>query len=92
VHLTPKASTDRVIGLVTDGQGGEALKATVTARPENGKANAALIRLLARHFGLASRDISVVGGLAHRRKVVEFAGDPSILAATMTARLSSTSK
>jgi hypothetical protein len=43
-------------------------------------AGAALILLLTRHFGLKPHALSVVGELAHRRKVVEFAGDPVILA------------
>lgn len=87
MHLIPKSSADRVIGIVADAQGGVVLKAAVTAAPENGRANAALMRLLARHFGLAPRDLTLVTGQSHRRKVIEFAGDPILLAAQLAPKL-----
>ena len=79
VKLTPRSSANRVLGVIEDGQGGWALKIAVTAPPVDGKANAALVECLARYLGLPCRDIRVVGGAAHRRKLVEIAGDPIIL-------------
>jgi uncharacterized protein (TIGR00251 family) len=83
VRLTPKASVERIIGLADEADGGVVLKVAVTAAPENGKANVALVKLLARAFRLPPRDISVVRGLTDRRKVVAVAGTPAELAARL---------
>jgi len=81
VRLTPKASSDRIAGVVVDDAGRPALKAAVTAAPEDGKANAALLRLLAKAFDLPRTTLSVVSGHAHRTKLVHVAGDPAVLSA-----------
>jgi uncharacterized protein (TIGR00251 family) len=87
VRVTPKASANRLTGLIADGRGGYALKASVTAAPEDGKANAALIKLLARHFGLKQRELTVVAGAADRAKLVAIAGDPATLAVRLAEGL-----
>jgi uncharacterized protein len=87
VRLTPKASAERIVGLADEADGGVVLKVAVTAAPENGKANAALLRLLARVFGLPPRDFSVVRGATDRRKVVAVTGAPAALAARITEGL-----
>jgi len=87
VRLTPKASTERIIGLADDAEGGVVLKVAVTAAPEGGKANAALLRLLARAFHLPPRDFSVVRGATDRRKVVAVTGAPAALAARISEGL-----
>lgn len=79
MRLQPKASAERVIGLVPEADGGAALKIAVTAPPADGKANAALLRLLARLFGIPPRDFELVLGAADRRKVVAIAGAPDRL-------------
>lgn len=81
VRLTPKASAERIIGLSDEADGGVVLKVAVTAAPESGKANAAMLKLLARAFRLPPRDFSVVRGATERRKVVAVAGAPAALAA-----------
>ena len=48
-----------------------ALKISVTAAPEGGKANEAVIALLAKEWGVAKSAISVVTGATDRRKVVD---------------------
>jgi uncharacterized protein YggU (UPF0235/DUF167 family) len=80
VRLTPKASAARIIGLIEDGAGGMALKVAVTAAPEAGKANDALLALLAKTLGLKRRDLTLALGAADRRKLVHIAGDPAALA------------
>ena len=54
---------------------GLALKVKVTAASDKGRANAALIRLLAKEWGLAARDISLASGATSRDKVVHVTGD-----------------
>lgn len=87
VRLTPKSSSDRILGLIEDGPHGPALKVAVTAAPVDGKANLALIRLLAREFGWAPRDLSIVGGETARHKLIEIAGDPGVLTQAIEQRL-----
>ena len=44
--------------------------AEITAPPVDGKANAALIALVAKHFGCPRRAVTVKSGAASRRKVL----------------------
>ena len=55
--------------------GGLALRVRVTAAPEKGRANIALIRLLAKEWGLAARDLALASGAASRHKVVRVSGE-----------------
>ena len=80
IRLTPKASRERIIGIAADATGTLALKVAVTAPPEGGKANDALLRLLARQFRLRLSDLRLVQGASDRRKLVHVAGDPAALA------------
>jgi len=43
----------------------------VRAAPQDGKANEAVIRLLARHFGVPKSAVSIVRGFTVRNKIVE---------------------
>jgi uncharacterized protein len=80
VRLTPKASATRIVGLIEGTAGGVALKVAVTAAPEAGKANDALLTLLAKTLGLRRGDLTLALGAADRRKLVHVAGDPAALA------------
>ena len=84
VRLTPKAGADRIDGVAADAAGDSALKVRVTAAPESGKANAALIKLLAKSLELPKSALSIAGGAKDRNKVVHVAGDPAILSAPLT--------
>ncbi len=76
LRLTPKASANRITGVHFDAEGGAILKAQVTAAPEGGKANAALIKMLAKEWKLAKSSIEIVQGAADRNKTLHVAGDP----------------
>ena len=80
VRLTPKSSVDRVEGVETAADGRSHLKARVRAVPENGAANQALERLVAKTLGVPSSAVSVVAGGTSRLKTVRIAGDPQALA------------
>ena len=75
VRLTPKASANRITGIKLDGQGGAVLKASVTTVPEGGKANAALIKMLAKEWKLAKSSLEIVHGATDRNKTVLVAGN-----------------
>ena len=79
VRLRPKAAATRIDGVAADAAGRPALKARVTAAPESGKANAALIALLAKRWKLPKSSLSIAGGAKDRTKLVHVAGDPAEL-------------
>ena len=60
------------------------LKATVTAVPEGGKANEALLKLLAKTWKLPKTSLEIASGVASRRKLVRIAGDPGALYEMLT--------
>lgn len=74
LKVTPKAKRSAIGGLVDESDGEQALKISVTAAAEGGKANAAVADLLAREWGVAKSAISVVSGATGRRKLVEIRG------------------
>ncbi len=85
MRVTPKARHTRIGGLAADADGRGMLKAAVTAAPEDGKANAALIRLLAKEWGVAKTQISVASGVTDRRKILHLKGDPEALMARLNS-------
>ena len=89
VRLQPKARRERIEGVVTEPDGRTALKVAVTAPPEAGKANAALIALLGKSWRLPKSAIEIVGGASDRRKTLLLRGDPASLHATVSAQLAS---
>ena len=51
--------------------------------PEDGKANAALIRLLAKEWRLAKSSLEIIQGATDRRKTLLISGDGAELAARL---------
>ena len=70
VRVQPKASSDEIVGPCADALGGESLKVRITAPPVDGKANAHLVKFLAKAFGVAKSRVNVVAGDAGRQKRV----------------------
>jgi uncharacterized protein (TIGR00251 family) len=58
-----------------------ALKASVTAPPEDGRANDAVIVLLADTWRLPKSTFAVIKGMTVRDKTLRVSGDPALLAA-----------
>jgi uncharacterized protein (TIGR00251 family) len=79
LRLQPGASRAKVDGLAVLDDGVTVLKLRVTEPPEDGKANAALIRLLAKAWKLPKSSLSLVAGHTDRRKTLAVAGDPAEL-------------
>jgi hypothetical protein len=69
VRLTPRGGRDALTG-VRDG----VVQARVAAPPVDGKANAALCKLLARALGVPRTAVTVVRGQTAREKVVRVEG------------------
>jgi uncharacterized protein len=74
VRLTPSGGADRIDGAGRDGEGRAYLKVRVRAPPEDGKANAALEKLIAKTLGVAKTKVSVVRGTTARLKALEVEG------------------
>lgn len=68
VRLTPNGGRDVLDGVETDGEGEAFLKARVTAVPEKGRANKALILLIARFLRIPKSSVSLVSGETARKK------------------------
>jgi uncharacterized protein (TIGR00251 family) len=74
LKVVPKASRDRVVGWV-----GERLKVQVTAAPERGKANEAVVEVLAEALGLPRHHVRIVAGATSPLKTVEIDGGEAVL-------------
>ena len=70
VRLSPGASADRIEGIYRASDGTASLKVRVRAQPEKGKANKALIKLMAKTLGLAQAGFTIASGATHRTKTV----------------------
>lgn len=68
IHVQPNASRDRIVT-----QGGT-IKIYVTAVPEKGKTNKAVIEVIARRLGVPKGAISIVSGERSRKKLLEVEG------------------
>jgi uncharacterized protein len=79
VRLTPRGRADRLEGITASAAGRPVLKVSVAAPPAEGRANAALIELLAKEWRLPKRNVAIVGGPRSRDKTVHITGDPAVL-------------
>lgn len=84
VKLAPKAAAERIGPVHASGEGA-VLKVAVTAAPERGRANAAMIALLAKAWGVPKTSVAVIKGETDRNKILFVAGDADALLAKMTA-------
>ncbi|MCR5869893.1 MULTISPECIES: DUF167 domain-containing protein [unclassified Sphingomonas] len=75
VRATPRASKSVLLPGTP-----EHLAARIAAPPVEGAANAALIELVAKAFGVAKRDVTLIAGETARVKRLSIAGDPKTLA------------
>jgi uncharacterized protein (TIGR00251 family) len=78
VRVQPNASADRIEGPETDAAGRHYLKVRVRAVPEDGKANAAVEKLIAKQLGLPKSAVRVVTGGKNRLKGLEIDGPPDL--------------
>lgn len=68
IKVVPGASRDQIVGWLED-----ALKIKVTAPPEQGKANEAVVTLLAKTLGVRRDTIEIVSGHGSPAKTVDIA-------------------
>jgi uncharacterized protein (TIGR00251 family) len=65
LRVSPGASRSSVVG-----RHGDAWKVRVAAPPEGGRANEAVIRLLAAELGVPAASVSIVSGHGSRDKII----------------------
>jgi uncharacterized protein (TIGR00251 family) len=82
VKVVPRAARSEIVGWM-----GDSLRVRVAAAPERGRANAALIDLLADVLGLPRQQIRVASGQTATRKLIDIDGvDASELRRRLPAR------
>lgn len=74
VRITPRASKNAILGWAEDAAGEKYLKVSVTAVPEKGKANKALIEVLSAAFKLPKSAFTIVRGETDRIKLIDIEG------------------
>ena len=73
LRVSPGARSNAIVGKHGDGW-----KVRVTAAPEGGKANDAVLRLLAERLELPGKSVTLIAGPSSRDKIVELSGiDPA---------------
>ncbi|MDQ1228836.1 DUF167 family protein [Sphingomonas sp. SORGH_AS_0879] len=75
VRVTPRGGRDALTAGTE-----EHFAARLSAPPVDGAANAALVPLVAKHFGVPKRAVTIVAGETARLKRLHVAGDPQKLA------------
>jgi uncharacterized protein (TIGR00251 family) len=85
VRVTPKAGVDRIEGVETRDDGQRVLRVRVRAVPDKGRANTAVLALLATSLGLPKSALTIVSGQTARLKTVGIAADPSLLLVRLAA-------
>ncbi len=69
VKVVPGSSRNQIVGWL-----GDAVKIKVMAAPEKGKANEAVIELLASTLGISSKDIEIESGHSSPSKIIAING------------------
>jgi uncharacterized protein (TIGR00251 family) len=85
VRVTPRAGQDRIDGAERRDDGQEVLRIRVRAVPDKGKANSAVIALVAKALGVPNSAVTLESGETARLKTLAVAGDPAVLAAAAAA-------
>jgi len=85
VRLTPKSGRDEIAGLGSANEGRSNLLVRVTAPPENGAANAALRKLIAKAAGLSQGAVNIIAGERAREKRLKLTVDPVAILARLSA-------
>jgi uncharacterized protein (TIGR00251 family) len=90
LRVTPRAGTDRIAGLWQDADGKMSLQVKVRTQPEKGKANEAVIALLAESFGLPRSALSVMSGGTSRLKTIRIDAPPRKIEQTLRSLIERT--
>src|SRR5436190_989576 len=79
LRISPNSSSNKIDNLIDGEYGRKVLKISVTAQPEQGKANTMVVELLATQWKLKKSQIKVKKGKASRDKLIHISGDLKVL-------------
>lgn len=65
IKVKPGSSQEKIV------EEGEGLTIYLRAKPHDGEANAALVKVLSKYFGVAKSRITIIGGQKSRQKLIE---------------------
>ncbi len=71
VKVIPNAKQNEVVDDAFDLLGARILKVKVNQPPEDGKANKAVVELLAEYFKVRKNAVSIIAGETSRNKIIE---------------------
>lgn len=72
IRVVPRASKSEIVG-----EFGNALKVRIASPPVNGAANAELIKLLAKTFGVSKSEVEILSGETSKTKQVKIINSTS---------------
>lgn len=87
LRVTPNAGKDAIEGAEIRDDGTAVLRIRVKAVPDKGKANAAVVALLAKALGVPKSAVILAAGETSRFKTLVIAGAPDALAERLKAIL-----
>ena len=79
LRVTPKASRPGIAGVALDAAGRAFLRVRVGAPAQGGKANAAVVKLLAAAWDVPRSRLCIAAGAKDRRKTLHVAGETEAL-------------
>ena len=68
IHITPKSARNQIIGWAIGADERKELKIKIAAPPEDGKANAELIKFLSKEWKIPKSSLEIVSGETSRHK------------------------
>lgn len=71
VKVIPQGHANKIDSFSQNPDGAFEMKLRVTAAPEDGKANEAVIKLVAKHFKIAKSQVKIISGWTSRHKKIE---------------------
>ncbi len=87
VRVAPKAGRSGLVRIERDAAGDARLRVAVAEPPDRGRANAALVKLLAKILGLPKSRIRIMAGETARTKTLLVEGDATVLARRLEEEL-----
>ena len=74
IKVIPNAKKNEIVEDVVDSLGQRILKIKVNQPPEDGKANKAVIEILAKYFAVKKSGVEIISGETSRNKIVGISG------------------
>ncbi len=84
MKLTPNGGSDSIDGVEVGPEEKAYLKIRVCPVPQKGKANKALIALLAKKLRIAKSSLTLISGETSRQKILRIDGEPEDLIVKLT--------